>query len=224
MKIYDATLFKDKPTLPANFIPLPNANEAFVTTNGNFDSTKMKAYAGKPGLFFFDIEGPQATPERLILCSQYSDKAGPGQFGFYGIPSFPWIKQWDAATFPHGEWRSFMDKYKAIADYVDVAMPTCYTSMPTLISWQKLFLETIRKTREMFPGKPVYPFLWPVWHDGSEKVGNYIGDEYWQFQLNQCRRHCDGAIIWGGWDTVGSLGKLPWDDSASWWKIAQQYL
>jgi hypothetical protein len=137
--------------------------------------------------------------------------------GYYGI--LPMRDYWRAisgkSTYVHRQWIHENKAVEGIAETIDVVFPSLYTFYPDQKEWEKYAIENIKAAR-MY-GKPVYAFLWPMYHDSTNRKGQYISQEYWRFQLEVCRKYADGVVIWGGW-------KERWDDNAPWWIETKRFL
>lgn len=209
MKIFDATFFTNKPTLPCT--PIANVHQSLIYTFGMLDEAKLKPHISNNELVFIDIEGSIATPDELVKVARSADQNGLSRFGFYGYP----IRPNNLDDYPG--WLAKNEPYKPLLRSVDAIFPSLYCVTNKLDVWSGMLRNAIDYAREAAPGIPVYPFLWWKYHNGyTAEKNQYVGDSFWQFQLNQCRRYADGAVIWGGGGE--------WDDNASWWKILQHYL
>jgi hypothetical protein len=67
-------------------------------------------------------------------------------------------------------------------------------------------------------GKPVYPFLWPTYHNSNKKLtGQLVPGDYWRMELELVHQYADGVVLWGGY-------KEKWDENAAWWRETQAWL
>ena len=96
-----------------------------------------------------------------------------------------------------------------------------YTFYPLSEQWQKYAIENIKQAK--IYGKPVYPFLWPQYHDSTIYKGTYIYGALWQLELETCYTYADGAVIWGGWDMIAWKPE-EWKDDAEWWTVTKKFI
>ena len=193
--------------MPAGFVRLRNCNQNFIFDGMTLNEEKLKPYIQKNDLMFFDLEREYYTPELMELVQSKLDYLGPSRHVFYGVPPR------STAQTP-SELDAFVTKFSAVLGRVDAFFPSSYAYEITPEAWGVLLQQAIWNCRKINPSIPVYPF---IRMDFPSEPYGYIGDAYWQYQLNQCRRYADGAVIWGGW-------KEPWDDNAPWWRILKNYL
>lgn len=210
MKLFDATYFLNKPPMPAAFERLPNVNENFIFDGMTLNETKLLKYISRNQLIQFDIEKENNVPAILRNLQLRVERLGPARHGFFGQPFYQYER--DQATFD-----AWAQKYKVVMDHVDAFFPEMYSYAIDPIEWGKCLDFMMSNLRKIANGKPIYPFLWFIHPYKLPSTPVYIGDEFWQFQLNQCRKKADGAVIWGGYLET-------WDDNASWWKILQHYI
>jgi hypothetical protein len=101
-------------------------------------------------------------------------------------------------------------------------MPSLYTfydSPHDRSDWVRWARMTLTEARRY--GKPVYPFLWPQFHESDPKVaGKPVPGDYWQMELETVHPLADGIILWGGW----SNGRqTPWDEQTEWWQVTKRF-
>jgi hypothetical protein len=116
----------------------------------------------------------------------------------------------------YDEWLRENIKLKDIGAAVDVILPDLYTFYPDQAGWEKYAIENLKEARKY--GKPVYAFLWPMYHDSEPLyAGKYIPADFWRFQLETCLKYADGIVIWGGWQE-------PWNENAPWWIETKKFM
>lgn len=72
--------------------------------------------------------------------------------------------------------------------------------------------------------KPVYVYLYPFYVNSAAGYPA-IEPEFWQVILDTCYRLADGIILWGGYNlTQPGYVQIPWDDSAAWWVVTQEFM
>lgn len=157
--------------------------------------------AGHPGPVVIDIEYVYLSQTHgttdaevknhfklFITLAQWAHEAAPGHLvGYYGHGLFPQEpgKQYAAET-------------KKLIAAVDAFFPSLYVhGNQTAAQWKEKLQSLVAKARKIAPGKPVYPYLWPQYHEASPKAPKFVSGEYMKFQL-QTARDCgaDGVVIW----------------------------
>lgn len=144
------------------------------------------------------------------------------RFGLYGqIPIF----DGGLARMKEGSedlkfWEDQHEVLYEIADVVDAIFPSLYTFSPDPESWSKSATRYIATARRLARGKPVYPYIWPQYHDGSKKRGEFIDNDLWRIQLELIYHSADGLVLWGGWKN----GPMQWDDNAEWWQETKKFI
>jgi len=104
------------------------------------------------------------------------------KIGFYGFLS---------TLDPH-----YTSYAKKLAPLIDVYFPSMYTFNDNRDEWVDRLNHYILLAKTLGPMKPMYPYIWPQYHDKSSHAGEYIGAKFWAFQLDQMRRKTSGAVIW----------------------------
>lgn len=116
-------------------------------------------------------------------------------------------------------WQAANDALQPLADAVDVLFPSLYTFYEDQGGWGRYAQGNIAEARRLSGGKPVYPFLWPQYHNSNAEIaGQMIPGDYWRIQLDTVLDQADGAVIWS-W----SPG-LQWDESWDWWRETRKVL
>jgi hypothetical protein len=188
-------------------------------------------WRGYPGLFFIDIEywGTYDLPDPQIeenisklerVADIVRETAPTLQFGFYAV--MPENAYWPLVAGTPDQlqrWRESARRTEVIARKVDVIMPSLYTfydSPSDRAGWEKWAHIELTEARRY--GKPVYPFLMPIFHDSNEKLRDHtVPGDYWRMELETVRRYADGVVLYGGY-------QLPWDEKAEWWQQTKQFL
>lgn len=146
------------------------------------------------------------------------------QIGYFGM--FP-LPDYDRGRMALGyvrykAWQRDNDRIRPLADAVDAIFPEAYASRPDPEEWVKYATALVREARRY--GKPVYLFLWPQYSEKNKQLGHqYLSADFWQLQLDTARRHADGAVIWGGWDSKRNH-VAEWDDQAPWWQATKRFM
>ena len=92
-----------------------------------------------------------------------------------------------------------------------------YTFNDDQSAWAKRAQASAAEARALGPGKAVYFYLWPQYHDGTPKQFQFIDGAYWKFQLETAYRYADGVVLW-------SPSRYDWDDSTGWWTATQEFM
>lgn len=194
----------------------------------------VRARRGEQRLLVLDIEEwpvqgkadvVDGSVARLIAVVQRVREAGyAGPIGYYGLA--PIRDYWRAARpadhAEHKAWVAENDKMQSLADAVDALFPSLYTFYDDIDGWERTSLENLREARRLARGKPVYPFLWPQYHEANKQLaGQYLPAATWRRQLEFIRRHADGAVLWGGW---AGNGPARWDEQAPWWQTTREFM
>ena len=159
----------------------------------------------------------------LNVVKTFREQAPETMFGFYG--QFPQRKYWDpvlkARGFPSrcNEWQKLNEYIRPATEYVNVIMPSLYTFYKDRNSWVIYARENMNEAKKY--NKPVYPFLWPQYHQNKSKKKpvdcEFIEYDYWKLQLETVYKYADGVIIWVPRGHV-------WDEEKEWWRATKEIL
>lgn len=245
--VLDATLYKNKPNLVEHGIkPLHVIyGHRFWSDTKRMENLPIEPtakqlardavlQAGETGLACIDIEhwllrgDPQIIAQSIAKYTQIAKwfhETSPNlKIGYYG--NLPLRDYWRAIKGPNDreyrEWQTENNRIKAIASAVDVLFPSLYTFYPDKNGWEKYAVAQIREARRF--NKPIYVFLWPQYHNSNRILrGKYISADFWRFQLETARKHADGIVIWGGWDSVRNR-HADWNEQAPWWRATKEFM
>ena len=239
--VYDGTLYANKPNLARFGIqPIRIIGNQFWH-NGRPNEvlpSKQKVqeiahqFAGSAQPIVLDIEhwrlqGPtsivEANLEKYLTILEWFRETEPqAVLGYYG--TVPIRDYWRAIKDKRRtEWFNENDRLRHLAATVDVFFPSLYTFYNDQEGWKKYAIAQISEARRYGTGKPVIVFLWPEFHDSNRWLkGTYLPANFWKLQLETAKEYADGIVIWGGW---GQSNKpAPWDKTAPWWKVTQEFL
>jgi hypothetical protein len=138
-------------------------------------------------------------------------------FGYYGL--LPCRDYWsvvggDPAKFR--AWQTCNAALDRIGEHVDFIFPSIYTFYNDQNGWDKFAAAQLEAARRYH--KSVYAFLWPEFHVSNAALrGKNIPAAFWRHQLEFCKAHADGIVIWGGWQEQ-------WDEQAAWWLETKAFL
>jgi hypothetical protein len=232
--VFDALLYTGKPDLKrfgmasmagSGDLWRPGVSRDIVDERGII--ARVRYMAARAPSYYLDIEHwpvigvPEDTIRsniaKLIRVADTARATSPNsRFGFYGL--LPQGAYWEIVlkdTKALAAWHRSHELSRPLAGHVDFVLPSLYTFYEDRDGWAKTSREVLRAARQY--GKPVYPFLWPEYHDGSKLAGQAIPRDYWRMQLELCRQYADGVVIWGGW-------QKQWDPKAPWWLETQEFL
>ena len=167
-----------------------------------------------------DIEVSASVDKYVTLATWVKANAGAGVVGFYGIPPHRdyWRAIKDPSTPEYRQWQAENDRFLRVADVVDVFAPSLYTFYDDVDGWKRYAVANVSEARRLAQGKPVYPFIWPQYHNSNRKLDSqYLSAEYWLMQLQTLESHADGVVIWAG-------GPGPWQADAEWWKATRAFI
>jgi len=243
-KVMDATVYADKPDMRAvgiQTIKLVEPVRWWHEVPNNEKSLKeatIKATGPLIGLtspVLIDLELPvsgnsldiAANRQRYRDVIQWMRDGGfTAPLAFYG--SLPLRDYWRALKGPssagYKAWQAENDALKPIVPLVTALYPSLYTFYPDPQGWAKYAQANIAEARRMGGGRPVYPFIWPQYHNSNKRLGyQYIDGNFWSLQLRTLYAHADGLVLWGGWDFANNR-HAPWDENAAWWQATKQFL
>ena len=119
-------------------------------------------------------------------------------------------------------------KWQKLADAVDDLYPSLYVFYDDNDGWMRMADGVLAAGKAI--GKPMYPFLWPQYHDqGKKKRLQLIDGDFWLQQLDKVKDSgCDGLVLWGslapgGRTPEGKIARMPWDPSSPWWLQTQAF-
>ena len=243
-KVFDGTLYKDKPDLSA--YGLRNITiiygENFWKHKSEMNSLPhhirverlAREAASKSKVVCIDIENwpvhgdpdvVQDSIRKYAQVMQWFRQAAPdAQYGYYGV--LPLGGYWPAIaprTSPLRQaWEADNAKMLPVAATVNVVFPSLYTYYADPKAWVRFAIEQIHEAKKY--GKPVYPFLWPQFHDSNHLLGGrYLPAAYWKLELDTVRAHADGVVIWGGWNLKHDR-PAKWNNQAAWWQVTKKFL
>ena len=238
--VFDATLYKDKPSLEAYHVrPITVLYESrlFVTNQSPaamppevIVRSVANELRGTPEPVVLDIErwpfkgdgfAVQATVAKFLSILSWGRDEAPGiRFGIYG--GVPLQDYWRAIRDPRSSeyrsWQQDNDRLDAIVDQVDALFPSVYTFYPDRQGWVTYAVAQITEAKRKAKGKPVYAFLMPKYHESNSLLGGkFLDQDYWELELNTVYQYADGVVIWGGWGDT-------WSEEASWWQVTKRFM
>lgn len=242
--IFDATLYKDKPSLESYHVrPITVLYEAQLFVANQLPAAmppetivRSLAYElrSSPEPVVLDIErwplkgdglAVQSTVGKFLSVLLWMKGEAPSvPFGFYGTVPLPdyWRAIRDPASEEFQSWQQDNDRLGGVSDRVDALFPSIYTFYTDRQGWVTYAIAQIAEAKRKAKGKPVYAFLWPQYHESNRVLGlRPLDPDYWELQLNTVYQHADGVVIWGGW---GDHGPESWNEEAPWWQVTKRFL
>lgn len=156
--------------------------------------------------------------ERIV--SMFRRAAPDRDFGFYS--TLPVGDYWRATGGMGGEtafraWQRDSQRLAPLEPRVDFLAPSLYAHYDDRAGWVAYAKAHLGEARRL-SSKPVYAFLWPEYHPGSEAYsGKPVEADFWRLQLETVHRHADGVVLWGGYD-LGADRAREWNERAPWWQ------
>jgi hypothetical protein len=184
-----------------------------------------------PGSFVqLDIEGWHESDPRqqgwvrqqyLTTIQRFKTELPEYQLGYYRI--VPVWAHWDMHKNPRlkEQWHKENSHRVPIAEQADVLYPALYTYHKDPEKWTWTAKQVMQKAREMANGKPVIPFIWPMFHPSSDVGGGGdtpLSEAYFAKQLELVYQYADGVIIWN--DGTRAL----WSDDLPWWRATERFI
>lgn len=242
--VYDSTLYANKPNLSGYGIqPIPIAYAGTFGSGWYNDPARLpdqqavrdvaRAMSATTKRVVLDIEhwpltgsaaDVSANIAKYKTVAQWFKEAAPGcEVGYYGAP--PVRDYWRAIRGPADPgrmaWQAENDRLAPLAQSVDILFPSLYTFYSDQPGWVAYAKAQIAEARRYQPGKPVYVFLWPGYHDSNATLrGTYLPADYWRLELNTALQYADGVVLWGGWNN----GREQWDEMAPWWQVTKEFM
>ena len=243
-KVMDATLYADKPDTRAlgvqtiKLVEPPRWWHGVPNNEKSLKEATIKETGPLVGLrssVLIDLELPLAgnSPDIAANRQRYRDLIQWMRDGGFSAPlsfygSLPVRDYWRALTGPgspgYKAWQAENDALKPIVPLVTALYPSLYTFYPDPQAWVKYAQANITEARRIAGSRPVYPFIWPQYHNSNERLGyQYIDESFWSLQLRTLYANADGLVLWGGWDFADNR-QARWDEDAAWWRATKQFL
>jgi hypothetical protein len=177
--------------------------------------------AGKPGPVVIDIEYVYLSQTHgttddevkqhfklFITLAKWAHEAAPGHLvGFYGH-----------GLFPEEPGTEYSAETRQLIAAVDAFFPSMYIhGNQTAAQWRAKLQTLLAQAHELAPGKPVYPYVCPQYHEGGPKALEFVDPGYMKFQLETARDSgASGVVFWAS-------GKFRWED-APWLHALLQFV
>jgi hypothetical protein len=244
-RVFDATAYSGKPDLSAMGIERLSLLEperwwkaaGAVGSEAKRAATinAVRALATFPERLVLDLEladdgsaeGRAAVIGEYRAVAQWLREAGfTGSLGYYSLlpPRSYWGAVARGGSAEATTWQRANDDYRVIAEAVDAFYPSLYTFYDDRPGWRRYAIASVAESRRADPDIPVYPFIWPQYHNSNAtRAYEYLDEAYWRLQMETLYAVADGVVIWGGWD-FGRWRPAEWDVSQAWWRVLQQFM
>jgi hypothetical protein len=223
--VFDNMLYRGKPdTTTAGLRPASILYEGWIWPRGEpFGVLPERSafvnilheHVGQSGPIVLDIErlplsgSPgeiRGHAQVLVTLADWTRAAAPGRVvGYYGTHTLTHVPPQSLAA------------ARELAAHVDALFPPMYTFDDDREAWAKKAQDEAAEARALGPGKPVYFYLWPQYHDKTPKEFQYLAPDHWRFELETARRLADGVVIWGS-------GHFDWNDANGWWRVTEDFV
>jgi hypothetical protein len=247
-KVYDGTLFNDKPRdlQDRGFHPIPIAYEtSFEWPSGKRDMPSKESvqklalqwFKGGHTQMQFDLESDgfwhgawfapddatrQHTADKLVTIAGWVHEVVPEmKVGFYNFtPQQAAYATNIPAQTPR--WRELNVRFfQRVADVSGHMSPRLYTFFPDDEPfWMKDAEQVLQLAREMGQDKLVLPYVWFQTHGGGDAKLWFapVPAEFFRRQLEKI--HAEGA---DGVIIWGGYNET-WNEDAEWWKVTKEFL
>ncbi len=175
----------------------------------------VRQHLANPGPLVLDIEklpltgSPQDARQHLKVLATLADwahQAARGKLiGYYGTNTLSKVAP------------PYVPYARQLARHVDAFFPSMYTFDDDRTAWANRAKAMASEAHSLGPGKPVYFYLWPQYHDKTPKEFQYIDTAYWSFQLATSCQDSNGIVLWGP-------GKFDWNDTNRWWESTKIFV
>lgn len=188
----------------------------------------IRPFKNFSGLFYIDIEewpvcgaSDSTVDQNIVKLSRVADivraEAPLLKFGFYSLlpaPGYWPVVGKDSVEFR--AWQACNRRLSELARKVDVIFPSLYTYYDDEKGWDVYATAVLEAARDY--GKPVYPFLWPEYHESNVALGGKnLPGRVWRHQLQVAQQNASGVVLWNGL-------KRQWDQDAEWWVETREFL
>lgn len=244
-QIFDATVHPNKPDLtphgirPAYVVygirQLWQQNRtpealAELPPQANVEAVVSQAVSGGAPLIVIDVEHwPNVgtddivaeTLRKYLQLGDWSRTSAAGvPVSYYGLS--PLRDYWRAIKQPETAeyrlWQAENDRLQPLAVHMDALTPSLYTFYDDVEGWKRYAAANVREARRLAPEKPLYPFIWPQYHNSNAQLsGQYLSYAYWTQELRTLEQITDGVVIWNG-------SPAAWDPNAAWWQATLDFI
>jgi hypothetical protein len=197
------------------------------------DEVAAKIRRARPPIVTLDIErwdpGTASGRDKLIRVIEYLRARVPGtvEFGYWGImPSYAY-DDYRAGGGRLRRQRSLNKAMRPLAARTDWIMPSLYTYEGNRARWAAFADIMLEEAHDY--GKPVMPWLWMQFLDGTPYRSlhyDLIPGDFFRDELDKVRAKADSACLWGTRvpQKGGPIGRLRWQGDAPWWRETKSFM
>ncbi|WP_186526032.1 NEW3 domain-containing protein [Leekyejoonella antrihumi] len=128
----------------------------------------------------------------------------------------------ELATWAHGaepsapigmysyDWKTAYDSYTAqlyTGGYFQFFAPTMYNRWATVADWKAELSAAVSNDKSMDSSLPIYPFIWPMWDNGSSAE---LSAADWTTEFRDLEPSTQGAIVWANSATTLDTTSCGW--------------
>ena len=239
--LYNQVRYNNSPkSLMPLLLPIKIASEKQLLNTDNLpDQAAITSFAGTcPAgeLVTLDLEtwnyygsALTSTVNNLINSINYFKNANTtSPVSFYAVPpkqAYEWSSI-DPVNNPSGYsgWRYINDRLAPVAAKVDNFQPSFYTYDADTTSWRKMVDTTIAAIRRYSTTKPIYAYIWPQYHQGTDPLQlQFIDTAIWKYELRTLYDRANGVIIWtSNKNPDGTF--ISWDPNMLWWQATKSFM
>jgi len=109
------------------------------------------------------------------------------------------------------DWNTAYDSYTAqlyTGGYFQFFAPTMYNRWATVADWKNELSAAVANDKSMDSGLPIYPFIWPLWDNGSTSGELSAAD--WSTEFSDLEASTQGAIVWANSATGLDTSSCGW--------------
>jgi hypothetical protein len=245
--VFDAIGYKNKPDLrPYGLHPLnliyanrlvsrdPSDPSAVLPDDSKISQAASQCLAQPAVPVTLDIESWSykkdsitGTVSRFVQVLRTFKAANPASpVGYYGVvPNnrFAWKNIQPEGSPKFLAWQQLNVWLDPVARQVDLLFPACYTFDNDTAAWRNFVTATIGEARKYLPGKRVYAYLWPQYHEGTPTQLQFVDLAVWKFELETIYTLADGCVIWSS-AKGPDKSIINWDSNMPWWRVLRQFI
>lgn len=108
------------------------------------------------------------------------------------------------------DWNTAYDSYTAqlyTGGYFQFFAPTMYNRWATVADWKNELNAAVANDKSMDSGLPIYPFIWPLWDNGSS---GELSAADWSTEFGDLESSTQGAIVWANSATALDATSCGW--------------